>query len=215
MPLSIVLFQYLRHSISTWHQQPCFPFSVTSSMYTYLAALVRGRDNDPASQPCEPQVNAPTPCQYQRDRKFSHHTSSSPPTPKYRAHHHLQTPAFRITPSNSSTSTPRATPAPPLASRIMSLSSSSSTSSFSTAATRRRCASVMGPAWLLVKSRNASSSSARCASEFCSRPWNLSAQMAKKGSYVAKPSESGSRIERNSRSSAGDEGGMPRALAAH
>lgn len=70
----------------------------------------------------------------------------------------------------------------------------------------------MGPLWLLVKSRKASSSSARCASELCSRPWNLSAQMAKKGSYVAYPSDSGSRMERNSRSSAWDEGGMPRAL---
>ena len=102
---------------------------------------------------------------------------------------HRQTPALRITPSNSSTPTPLATPAPPFASSIMSLSSSSSTSSFSTAATRRKCASVIGPpSCPLVKSRNASSRSARCAalsgssSSSSSRAWNLRAQMAKKGS---------------------------------
>jgi hypothetical protein len=36
--------------------------------------------------------------------------------------------------------------------------------------------------------------------------------MARNGSYVAKPSDSGSRMEMNSLSSAGEEAGMPRAL---
>lgn len=125
---------------------------------------------------------------------------------------HLQTPALLITPSNSSLPTPLATPAPPFASRIISLSTSSLTSSArSSAATRFRCASVIGlpPA----NSANASSTSASCAaSDGGSRACSLSAQMPTKEEYVAKPSSSGSRIEMKSASSDLEAGGMPRAL---
>lgn len=100
---------------------------------------------------------------------------------------HRHTPARLITSSNSSILTPRAIPAPPFASRIMSLRSSSSTSSLSTAATRRRCASVMGPCCWFVNNANASSTSVLCASLDApwSCLWNFSAAIAKKGSYVA------------------------------
>lgn len=125
---------------------------------------------------------------------------------------HLQTPALLITPSNSSLPTPFPTPAPPFASRIISLSTSSLTSSaLNSAATRFRCASVIGlpPA----NSANASSTSASCAaSDGGSRACSLSAQMPTKDGYVAKPSSSGSRIEMKSASSDFEEGGMPRAL---
>lgn len=125
---------------------------------------------------------------------------------------HLQTPALLITPSNSSLPTPFPTPAPPFASRIISLSTSSLTSSaLNSAATRFRCASVIGlpPA----NSANASSTSASCAaSDGGSRACSLSAQMPTKEGYVAKPSSSGSRIEMKSASSDFEEGGMPRAL---
>lgn len=125
---------------------------------------------------------------------------------------HLQTPALLITPSNSSLPTPFPTPAPPFASRIISLSTSSLTSSArSSAATRFRCASMIGlpPA----NSANASSTSASCAAtDGGSRACSLSAQMPTKDGYVAKPSSSGSRIEMKSASSDLEEGGMPRAL---
>jgi hypothetical protein len=109
-------------------------------------------------------------------------------------HHHLQTPARFITTSNSSFLTPLPTPAPPFASSIISLSSCSLTfSSLSSAATLRRCASVIAcagvpppPPLLLtswpVNKPKASSSSAACAAPLSSssRARSLSAQMATK-----------------------------------
>jgi hypothetical protein len=126
--------------------------------------------------------------------------------------HHLQTPALRITPSNSSFSTPFPTPAPPFASNIISLNNSSSTSSFNALATLFNVANVILPSPPpLVKSLNASSTSCVCESEVRSRLWNFKAQIARNFSYSAKPSSSGSRIEVNSWSSEGV-GGISSAL---
>jgi hypothetical protein len=128
---------------------------------------------------------------------------------------HLQTPALLITPSNSSLSTPLPTPAPPFASRIISLNKSSSTSSFRAFATLLSVAIVILPSPPpLVNRLNASSTSCVCESDVRSRLWNFNAQMAKNFSYSAKPSSSGSRIEVNSWSSEGV-GGMPSALYPH
>jgi len=128
-------------------------------------------------------------------------------------HYYLQTPALLMTPSNSSFSTPFPTPAPPLASKIISLNKSSSTSSFSAFATLFNVASVIlsSPPPPLVKSRNASSTSCVCESDVRSRLWNFRAQIARNEGYSAKPSSSGSRIEVNSASSEGL-GGIPNAL---
>jgi len=84
-------------------------------------------------------------------------------------HNHLHTPALLITPSNSSFSTPLPTPAPPFASRIMSLNKSSSTSSFNALATLFSVDSVILPSPSLVKSLNASSTSFVCESDVRSR----------------------------------------------
>jgi hypothetical protein len=82
---------------------------------------------------------------------------------------HLHAPALLITPSNSSFSTPLPTPAPPFASRIMSLNKSSSTSSFNALATLFSVASVILPSPPLLKSLNASSTSCVCESDVRSR----------------------------------------------
>jgi hypothetical protein len=138
--------------------------------------------------------------------------------------HHFHTPALVMTSSNSRRVTPRPTPAPRLASRIMSRSRSSETSCLSVMATRRRCAIVkvsVAPSPPPpdddddpVNKPNASATSAAWASSpslESSRWCSLSAQMATKGSHCACPSSSGSRISRNSLSSA-FVGGIFRAL---
>ena len=84
-------------------------------------------------------------------------------------HDHLHTPALLITSSNSSFSTPLPTPAPPFASRIMSLNKSSSISSFNALATLFSVASVILPSPALAKSLNASSTSFVCESDVLSR----------------------------------------------
>lgn len=136
--------------------------------------------------------------------------------------HHFHTPALVMTSSNSRRVTPRPTPAPRLASRIMSRSRSSGTSCLSVMATRRRWAIVKVSAPSPpppddddpVNKPNASATSAAWASSpslESSRWCSLSAQMATKGSHCACPSSSGSRISRNSLSSA-FVGGIFRAL---
>lgn len=164
-----------------------------------------------------------TPLRESRFYPFRPQTLIMPTSP---SHHHRQTPALLITPSNSPFPTPAPTPAPPFASSIMSRSTSSVTppsspgrSSRSSAATLLRSASVMAgasPSPPAANSAYASSSSAWCASSSsppaCRRACSCSAQTPTKAGYVANPSSSGSRAAVKVASWAGVLGGRPRAL---